>query len=42
METKIVYYVTTNRWTRATHMKDHVARYYATAYAWYAYDATLI
>jgi len=37
---KIVNYVTMNRWT--THMKDHVACYYATAYAWYAYDAALM
>jgi len=36
---KIANRVTAN--PRATHMKDRVARYYATAYAWYAYDATL-
>lgn len=37
---KIVNYITMNRWT--THMKDHIARYYATAYAWYAYDTALM
>jgi len=37
---KIANRVTAN--PRATHMKARVARYYATAYAWYAYDATLM
>jgi len=37
---KIANRVTAN--PRATRIKDRVARYYATAYAWYAYDATLM
>lgn len=37
---KIVSRVSTGRC--ATSIKAHVARYYATAYDWYAYDAALV